>query len=344
MEQNLHQNTGLIDTVMVMELKRNKSAILYCSDEKLFSDDIYTPIYASKSMFFLLVALLIFGFFFNEMLNIESSDEIIETVFCFIFIKALLTGKLNRKLGWDVKIFLCFLLFYPFYSITLNINTTKSILIDTLIQIKPYMTFFTIYYLGINLTTSQKKTLKNIVLFFYFFSIISLLIVILLPYGIDHGLYLIYGHSSKFYSGLIILGFLYLYCSEYTFKNLFFYFVMTGLGLVTMKGKMFGFFFASIALTVFIKRGLELRFSFKNMFLGLILFFGIFWVAQEKISFYFFGEFDSEHALARPFLYLTSFEIFKDFFPFGSGLASFGTHASRVTYSNLYYQYDLDNI
>ena len=48
--------------------------------------------------------------------------------------------------------------------------------------------------------------------------------------------------------------------------------------------------------------------------------------------------------IARLALYATSYSIFLDYFPFGSGLASFGTHFSGVHYSKLYTDYGLDNI
>lgn len=328
---------------MVMD-KNNVMLFDGSQNRSLKNDSEYIPKDASWSMFLSIIVLVIFGMFFNETLNMENMDELLEIVFLLTFLKAFIIGRLNRKIGWDIKIIFALLIFYPIYSISLHLNTTKSIFIDLLLQMKPYIAFFTIYYLGIRLTIFQKRVLKNIIFALVFFSAISLLWVIGSIDGIDYGLYKIYGHSSKFYSGLILLGLLYLFCSEYNMKNLIIYFLIISMGLFTLKGKMFGFFFASIALTYFFKRGLELRISGKNILLISILLIGILWVAKDKMFFYFSGTSDSEHALARPLLYITSLDIIKDFFPFGSGLASFGTHASRITYSKIYYDYELDHI
>ena len=40
----------------------------------------------------------------------------------------------------------------------------------------------------------------------------------------------------------------------------------------------------------------------------------------------------------------TSFQIFRDYFPFGTGFATFGTEMSRVFYSDVYYLYGINNI
>ena len=43
-------------------------------------------------------------------------------------------------------------------------------------------------------------------------------------------------------------------------------------------------------------------------------------------------------------LYVTGGQILLDYFPFGSGLASFASNASAVNYSTLYYDYGLDKV
>jgi hypothetical protein len=50
------------------------------------------------------------------------------------------------------------------------------------------------------------------------------------------------------------------------------------------------------------------------------------------------------HSIARFALHYTSLQIAADHFPFGSGLASFASHASRVYYSDVYYSYGLVNV
>lgn len=69
--------------------------------------------------------------------------------------------------------------------------------------------------------------------------------------------------------------------------------------------------------------------------------------AWQKINLYFIQglSIDGEKDLiARFVLYATSIEIFKDFFPFGSGFASFATFSSGEYYSDIYIKYGIENI
>lgn len=74
--------------------------------------------------------------------------------------------------------------------------------------------------------------------------------------------------------------------------------------------------------------------------LGLVAFF----VFQEKISQVIYiksGEFEEG---ARLILFQTSLQIARDYFPFGTGLGTFGGWASRLFYSPVYHQYGLDKV
>ncbi|MDL2277338.1 O-antigen ligase domain-containing protein, partial [Parabacteroides sp. OttesenSCG-928-G07] len=81
--------------------------------------------------------------------------------------------------------------------------------------------------------------------------------------------------------------------------------------------------------------------------IALVTFLLILYVAWDKIQLYFLqsitGEVE-EDLIARFVLYATSLEIFKDYFPFGSGLASFATHASGAYYSDIYVEYGISHV
>jgi len=53
---------------------------------------------------------------------------------------------------------------------------------------------------------------------------------------------------------------------------------------------------------------------------------------------------DDPNANARSALYYTSFLIARDHFPFGTGLASFGSHASKLYYSAVYQDYGISGV
>lgn len=74
---------------------------------------------------------------------------------------------------------------------------------------------------------------------------------------------------------------------------------------------------------------------------GLILSFLVYFVIWDKFNLYFVQGFEEQNGVARSMFYIKSVDIFKDYFPFGSGLATFANNASGVFYSPLYYNYDL---
>ena len=67
----------------------------------------------------------------------------------------------------------------------------------------------------------------------------------------------------------------------------------------------------------------------------------------QKINLYFIQGLDpnsEKDLIARFVLSATSFEIFRDYFPFGSGFASFATFSSGEYYSDIYVKYGIENI
>lgn len=295
-------------------------------------------------MFYFMIVLIVFGMFFNEIADIQFADEILEVLLVLIFAKALFFKQLGRPIGRDFKIFVTITLFYIGYSFAIHSNTSRSILTDILLQVKPYIGFFSVYYMGIRFNKTQKNKLK-----FVFLTLLIIAIGTLL-WSMSHGklswnLMAIYTHPSKFYSALIIIGLGYLYCTSFSLKNILFFFFIISLGLLTQKGKMYGFFASAAFLTFMLKNGLELKFSLKNILLFSLLVFVVIWAAQDKVMFYFVETSTNDlDSLARPLLYYTSMNVLMDYFPFGPGFATFATHASRIDYSELYYNYDLNRI
>ena len=91
----------------------------------------------------------------------------------------------------------------------------------------------------------------------------------------------------------------------------------------------------------------KIQFNAKTIPVFLIILFGVAFVAKDKIELYFIQSLTGEEKdlLARFVLYSTSINIlFYDFVPFGSGLASFATHASGLYYSDIYPFYGIDGV
>lgn len=238
---------------------------------------------------------------------------------------------------------------YVIYSLTyVHFNTPKYILMDSLIEIKPYVPFFV--YLGISPTWTVKdlKTLRVCVIFV---SIITTCILLLGP--IKAGMF--FEHPS--FAGLIV----YICAISYWFTSinsngklsmhdkLLVLAIMT-CGLLCTRAKYYGYYVLGVFFLYIYKPGMLKKVTIKHLatitFL-IILFVAVAW---RKFSYYFItgnsDTFDPNvmESFARPVMYGTSFLILTDYLPFGSGFASFSTYPSAENYSFLYYEYGLDKM
>ena len=101
------------------------------------------------------------------------------------------------------------------------------------------------------------------------------------------------------------------------------------LGLLSYKAKFFSEYF--IAIYLFLWRKTKIKLLSLNFIGSLILCITlILFIIWDKFDFYFISGFQEDNGLARPLLYKTSFDILKDYFPFGSGLGTFCNEASKI--------------
>jgi hypothetical protein len=102
--------------------------------------------------------------------------------------------------------------------------------------------------------------------------------------------------------------------------------------------------FIGIAIFVFIPSGRSTMRNFKQRVLIALIFLPLVIVLSAAVSSLFSQRVHDygEEASVRVALHVTSFEIAKDSFPFGSGAGTFASTPSRSTlYSPLYYQYNI---
>ncbi|KAA6338760.1 hypothetical protein EZS27_013259 [termite gut metagenome] len=277
---------------------------------------------------------LLLGVVFYDFISIKISftyiDELIAGI---LFAYYLLITKCKCKK--DISLCILIFLFYLIYSIEKNVNVTAAIWTDFFIQIKPFIAFYSTYNIGINLTDKYKLYIKNICI------IITIALIPVGVLGIDC-IVSFMGHPSRYATTLTILGFLYILCSEKTRKNTCIMFVIWAVGLLSMRSKIYGFYTISIFTFFFINK--PLKYSFKTMItmiIGIVITVCAVW---GKFSFYFINSvIEAENMYARPYLYLNSFYILNDYFPFGSGFGSYANYASSLYYSPIYYQYNMSD-
>ena len=121
-------------------------------------------------------------------------------------------------------------------------------------------------------------------------------------------------------------------------------------GLLCTRSKYYGCFVLASFFLYFYRPGITRKFKFKHALILILLGIIFVGVAWKKFNYYFItggsDTFDPNKisSYARAALILTSFLILWDYFPFGSGFASFGSYPSSENYSTLYYEYNLDKV
>lgn len=299
--------------------------------------------FIDNTFYYLFVFTLIFGVIFYDALGLNFVDEL-----CAIALCGLYGFYIFHTPNWSInKMFLltlCVFIFYLCYSFFIHSNTKAAILSDFIIQLKPYLAFFTVYAFKPVLNKQMKKNLQ---LLSIVFSIYLLVIGITSLFSLDI-LHALLTHQSRLATAATITALLYLYCSEYTFKDKIIFLLLLAVGLLSGRSKMYGFFVIAAFLVFYINKNFELKLSSKNVTIFSIAIIAMTIVAWDKINFYFIeggglgNERETHDFYARAALYYFSIDIFKEYFPFGSGFATYGTFSSGEYYSHIYNDYGMD--
>lgn len=300
-----------------------------------------TQQFVNKSFYFLLLFTLIFGVLFYDALPIGFTDEI-----CAVLACALYGFHIYNTPDWSVnKFFLTTIgvfLFYLSYSLFIGVTSRSAVITDFIIQIKPYLAFFAIYGIAPKLDKGQKTMIKQLCILFSLY---------LLGIGLTSIVYfdiieILIKHPSRLATAASILALLYLYCSDYSKRDKLIFVLLLSAGLLSTRSKFFGFFVICVFVVYYVDNKFRLEFNMKNTLLFLLAFTLLLYVAQDKIYLYFvqggFGDGKGEEDLyARMALYYFSLYVFQDYFPLGSGFATYATYASGETYSPIYEKYGM---
>ncbi len=299
--------------------------------------------FINKQFYNLFVFTYIFGLVLYGTIGFEGIDEI-----CAMLLFVLLIYGISKSSDWYVnKAFLTVLgifILYAVYSLYIHSNSAVAILSDFIIQFKPYLAFFAVYYLRPQFDESQKKILKDVVLVVW-----AALILIGVAASIDMDIFKrTVGHVAYFAAIVTSSSLLYLFCSEGTKKDKVIFLLILATGLLSGRAKFYGFFILATATVVFSRYVCNLRFNLKTILAIGACIAAMLAVSWKKLVLYFgVGQsLDSvpQDFLARAMLYTTSWEVFKDYFPFGSGFASFASYPSGVYYSGIYEKYGIQYI
>lgn len=299
--------------------------------------------FINKQFYNLFVFTYIFGLVLYGTIGFDGIDEI-----CAMLLLVLLIYGIFKTEGWYVnKAFLCVIgifIFYACYSLYIHSNSKAAIVSDFIIQFKPYLAFFAVYFLVPQWSASQKKILKDTTLVIW---------LAMLCIGIAaQANFLVFkytvGHVAYFAAIVTSSSLLYLYCSDGSKKDKAIFLLMLATGLLSGRAKFYGFFIVGAAAVIFSRYICNLRLNFKTLLVAAIGIAAMIAVSWQKLVLY-FGVGQSiesvpDDFLARAMLYTTAFEIFQDYMPFGSGFASFASFSSGTHYSEIYEKYGIESV
>lgn len=297
--------------------------------------------FVNKHFYNFFVVAFAFCVLLYNVIGFKSADELLGLVLLVFYL-----FFVSRADSWPFnKAFLitigCFI-FYTGYSFYIKSNTTGGILTDLVIQMKPYLAFFAAYQMKPKFSEKQKAILKYSCLIIW---------ILLIPIGlyslVDFYIFkIVMEHPTNYAASAVCLSLIYLYCSKYTMKDKLIFVLMLSVGLFSGRAKFYGFFVLASCLVFYLNDIRKVKLNIKTSTIFLLILFGVCWVAKEKLELYFIQTMTGEEKdlLARFVLYSTSIDILHDYFPFGSGLGSFATHASGLFYSDIYPKYGIDSV
>ncbi|MDR0757231.1 MAG: hypothetical protein LBF85_05220 [Tannerella sp.] len=276
------------------------------------------------------------------MIELEGLGIVSDIVLPAAYVVFLLSAK-DRRINWGIAVTLLISLFYLAYSFFVAYNSTRAIALDFLMQVRPYLTFFIVMQMMHSFSDSQKRLLKKLSLSMWVF------LIPLSIYGLINPVMFagMVSQPVSYVSGMVILSLLYLYCSGFSLKERLTFLLMLSVGLIVVHARFYGFFVLTCAILIFFYRS-DILLSKLRTGIALALVLGVtIYISEAQISDYLsvrpVAENDSGFA-ARATLYQTAGVILKDFFPLGSGFASFATHASKTYYSQIYSNYGLGSV
>lgn len=282
---------------------------------------------------------------FTEVVQFDYSDELLTVI---MFGYAMLNQQFmvkNKWRSWEIFLYFSVMAFYLLYSIMIHVTTPDAVILDLMQQLRPYIIFYLTWMTAPDFSNKQKKLIVRVMLLTYgvYFAAFYYKPELVSPF-LEGGQGFLDRESAALGQLALCCGMIYYLFTPPTKRNKFIAIAIVLLGLFSGKSKFFGECVAFIALVVFLQK--KIKFDNIKIYLetGLLAAVIIFFTWTKFNIYYVDGMMSSDREKARPETYKTGVQIMKDYFPFGSGLGSFGCAAAAKIYSPLYYKYELDEI
>ena len=225
--------------------------------------------------------------------------------------------------------FLSILAFYIVYSLLFGANVSDSVWYDLIQQIRPFSIIYCTWILNPQFSEKQKKWM------------LWSMIISLGAFIFTNPIIGTVRNAPVGQLAICTAMTFYLY-TEKTKKNLYWTIVIATVGLISMKFKYYGEWGVFVAMLLFMREKMDLGSGKAKVQIAFLIVIAII-LGWERFDHYFVSGFYDEE-IARPRMYRTAFTILWEYFPFGSGMGTFGTAASAVYYSPLYPKYGLNHV
>ena len=267
---------------------------------------------------------------FNDYPGFSYVDEVMTVILIgYTFLKK--GHRDTNPESWkEYFTFLMILAFYIVYSLMMQVNVADSVWYDLIQQIRPFSIIFCTWILNPRFTEKQKKWML-------WSMIVSLGAFIYTNPIIGTGRNAPVGQLA-----ICTAMTYYLYTEKTKKKNLYWTIVIATVGLISMKFKYYGEWGVFVALLLFMREKMDLTSNKAKLRIALLVVIAII-LGWERFDHYFVTGLD-DNQIARPMMYKTAYKILWEYFPFGSGMGTFGTAASAVYYSPLYPKYGLNHV
>lgn len=273
-----------------------------------------------------IILFILLGSLFYNCLRIQLIDELLVAILALFTLLVRLNS--SEKFPKEFWAFIVISLFYLIYSIILKIASPIAILYDFQQQVKPFVVFYCTSYLNPKFNKKQMQVISITCI------IATIVTICVIPQSIASTAFM-GGHIASLASLSMALFCILYYLNQ---RRSFLSLSILSLGLFSTRAKFFVTYAFSMILLCIHKR--VRLFSLKVLVaLCILIFILVNYVIWDKFSIYFIQGVDN--GAARTLFYITFLKILNDYFPFGSGLASFANNATAVFYSPLYYKYDL---
>ena len=274
-----------------------------------------------RTIGFLLFFYMIMVYLLGELIEPNFLDEAY-TVLLLAFSVSL---KMKKEQFFCVVIFGLYLV----YSHRFSANPNKIAQYTDCIQLlKPFAFFYFFYKNPLDFSNRQKKFFRMVCVL-----IPLVLLISYINYEMKEGLI---RHPFTLGITSFCLATFYYYLSNDKKKYNTLLFILL-IGLLSFRVKYMLEFLLFIMALFFVKRKIRINAKYTILIILTVLLGS--YLAIAKFKFYFV---EADEA-ARFLLYKTMPLVLKDYFPFGSGYASYATSASGVYYSPLYHRYGIDD-